>query len=115
MDRDGVRAGSRQPLTSGLHRVGGREKVRQCGFAPFLSSWRRSWRCSLHTSLVGRSGPSEGTIVGTEGDDDPLRGTPRDDVICARAGNDRVPAGGGDDTLFLGRGMTRALATRATT
>jgi Ca2+-binding RTX toxin-like protein len=45
----------------------------------------------------------ECTIVGTAGDDR-LRGTRRDDVICALAGNDTVEGRGGDDRLILGPG-----------
>jgi Ca2+-binding RTX toxin-like protein len=58
-----------------------------------------------------RAGP-ECTIIGTTGDDR-LRGTPRDDVICALAGDDGVKGWGGNDTLILGPGNDFAKGGRA--
>jgi hypothetical protein len=43
--------------------------------------------------------PRPCTITGTSGPDR-LRGTRRDDVICALGGDDEIDGGGGDDTVF---------------
>jgi Ca2+-binding RTX toxin-like protein len=66
-----------------------------------------TWQVSADSSTpLHRVGP-ECTIVGTAGDDR-LRGTPRDDVICALGGDDGVNGREGNDTLILGPGRDGA-------
>ena len=58
-----------------------------------------SWDYVRYDTAPGRAC----TIRGTDGPDD-LAGTPRADVICAGAGDDRVSGLGGDDVLVGGEG-----------
>jgi len=76
--------------------------------------------CLVALGVVTGVGPSVGatggcTIIGTE-DDDVLRGTVRDDWICALGGNDvvrglgdddRIEGGDGDDVLYGDAGNDR--------
>jgi hypothetical protein len=65
----------------------------------------RSLRPVIGIEEFGAS-PRPCTITGTPGADR-LRGTSRDDVICAGEGDDRVEARGGDDAVFGDAGDDR--------
>jgi uncharacterized repeat protein (TIGR01451 family) len=47
------------------------------------------------------------TVIGTFGDDNPLLGTNKVDVICGLSGDDRINAKQGDDTLYGNEGNDR--------
>jgi hypothetical protein len=53
------------------------------------------------------------TVTGTNNDDDPLPGTPGNDVICALDGEDRITASGGNDVIIGGAGTDEVSYTSA--
>ncbi len=62
-------------------------------------------QATASTTVTGRTC----TIVGTFGDDNPLLGTNRADVICGLSGNDRVNAKQGNDTVYGNDGNDRLM------